>query len=113
MRLRNLFAALIAAFVPAIAAPAQPGGGPPPALVVLDDVRAQPVEKWREVTGELRAVRRSVVASESEGVVIQLDVDAGDPVAAGDVLARLDDRLARFDVDLARATLASRRATAA
>ncbi len=87
--------------------------GPPPALVVFDPVKTQTVEKWREVTGELRAVRRTVLAAEEEGSVIELKVEAGDSVPAGAVIARLDDVLAGLEVEQARALMESRRATVA
>ncbi len=84
--------------------------GPPPAKVVLDGVRAERVQQRRSVTGELRAVRRSILAAEEEGLVIQLDVDAGDSVRAGDVIARLDDELAQIELDRANAEVVTARA---
>ena len=42
------------------------------ARVVLDEVRTQRVERMRLVTGELRAVRRSRVAAERHGIVVEL-----------------------------------------
>lgn len=88
-------------------------GGPPPAKVRLDDVRLETVERWREVTGELRAVRRSVVAAEEAGQVVDLPVEAGDPVVAGQVIARLDDALARLEVERAKALVQTREAIVA
>ncbi len=81
-------------------ASAQPGGpqGPPPALVRLDPVRAETVEQWREVTGEVRAVQRARIASEEAGLVVELGADVGSRVEKGHLLARLDDRLRRFDL---------------
>lgn len=87
--------------------------GPPPAKVRLDDVRLETVERWREVTGELRAVRRSIVAAEEAGQVVDMPVEAGDRVAAGQVIARLDDALARLEVERARALVQTREAIVA
>ena len=56
----------------ASAALAQPGGGPPPSPVVVEAVRMETVEQWREVTGELRAVRRALLASEEDGLVVEV-----------------------------------------
>lgn len=89
---------------------AQPAGGPPPAKVVLDEVRLEQIEQWREVTGELRAARRSVLAAQEEGLVVEVAVEAGDEVRAGQVVARLDDTRARIDVDRATALVAVRAA---
>lgn len=93
------------------AAWAQPrGGGPPPARVVTDPVRLETLERWREVTGELRAPLRSVLASQQAGLVVQLNVEAGDRIDAGKVIAKLDDRAARLEVSRAEATVVTRTA---
>ena len=73
-------------------APAVAQGGPPPASVIVEAVHAQSVQDRRRVTGELRAHRRSRVATQEAGVVVELPVEEGAIVKAGDVLARLDAR---------------------
>ena len=88
-------------------------GGPPPAKVRLDDVRQEAVERWREVTGELRAVRRSIVAAEEPGQIVDLPVEAGDRITSGQVIARLDDALARLEVERATALVQTREAIVA
>jgi HlyD family secretion protein len=50
------------------------------------------------------------LAFEAQGRIAEILVDEGDAVRAGQVLARLDDRLARARVDAARAGLAQARA---
>jgi HlyD family secretion protein len=50
------------------------------------------------------------LAFEAQGRIAELRVDEGDPVRAGQVLARLDDRLARARVAAAEAGLAQARA---
>jgi len=82
---------------------AQPGGGPPPAVVVLDQARMEPVEQWREVTGELRALRRASVASRQAGQLTQVLIDDGVVVTKGQVIAHLDSSLAKLELDLALA----------
>lgn len=91
---------LLIAGLLAVPASAQPGGngGPPPAQVELDEVRIETVQEQREVTGELRSLRRSTLAAAAEGLVVELNVDDGDAVERGEVVARLDDRLARLAV---------------
>ncbi|MBX3402582.1 MAG: efflux RND transporter periplasmic adaptor subunit [Phycisphaeraceae bacterium] len=87
--------------------------GPPPAKVRLDDVRLETVERWREVTGELRAVRRSIVAAEEPGQIVEIPVEAGDRIRSGQVIARLDDALARLEVERATALMQTREAIVA
>ena len=61
---------------------AQPPGGFPPSPVVVDAARMETVEQWREVTGELRAVRRALLAAEEEGLVVEVVHEQGDAVKA-------------------------------
>lgn len=84
--------------------------GPPPAHVRLDEVRLETVEQRRAVTGEVRAVRQSAVASEEEGLVMSLEVDVGAEVEAGQVMARLNDRLRVLEFEQRRALAMSKRA---
>ncbi len=86
------------------------GGGPPPAKVRVDEVRTESVERWREVTGELRAVRRSTVAAEVAGQVVEISVDPGDFVQAGQLIAKLDDTVAALEVERAAAAIRTREA---
>lgn len=65
-------------------------GGPPPALVVLDAARMETVEVWREVTGELRAMKRAAIASRQAGLVVELNVEEGQHLKAGQPVAKLD-----------------------
>jgi len=88
-----------------------PPQGPPPAKVRVDAVREESVERWRQVTGELRAVLRSTVAAEQAGQVIEFAIDPGDYVEKGQTIARLDDQLAQLEVERARATFRTREAS--
>ncbi len=72
------------------AAPALPAQGPPPAPVRVQPVVRQVVEDLVLVTGDLRAVQRSALASQEAGLVIALPVREGMVVSEGDVIARLD-----------------------
>jgi membrane fusion protein (multidrug efflux system) len=92
-------------------------GGPPPAKVTLDAARTEMVDLRRDVIGHVRAVSRSRVAAEEQGRVVELAVDRGDAVEAGDVLVRLDATLLALDleraaseIEAAEATVAERRA---
>jgi len=117
--LRTLCAVVPALLVGAPAL-AQPGGGPPPAKVRLDSARMETVEQRRDVTGEIRAVRRSSLAAEEPGLVRSITVEAGDVVSAGQVLATLDDELLtlqiaerKAQVDSSQASVQEREAQAA
>ncbi len=76
-----------------------------PATVVVDAVRLEEVEVWRQVTGELRSLRRSSLAAEEPGLVVELPVEEGDAVEAGDVIAVLDTTLAQIAIDSASAQI--------
>ncbi len=88
-------------------------GGPPPARVRVDAVRLETVEQRREVTGEVRAVKQSAVASEEAGLVISMNVEVGDRVEEGQVLARLNATLLKLELDQRRAMADSQRAVVA
>jgi RND family efflux transporter MFP subunit len=110
LRSRTAAAAVVLALLGAFSGPPARGQmGPSP--VVLDAVRVEVAEQFRQVTGELRSVRRALLAAEEDGLVVELAVNEGDAVKQGDVLARLRDTRARLDVARAEADLASKRGT--
>lgn len=100
-------AALAVALAMPLVASAQ--GGPPPARVVVDKAQVQSLVQRRSVTGEIVSTRRSLVASQAEGLVMHFDLNPGDTVSAGDTIARLDDELAALQVEEARARLEAAR----
>jgi RND family efflux transporter MFP subunit len=59
-----------------------------------------------ELDGTLQAVRRSTVAAQASGNIVQLLVRAGDAVRAGQVLARIDERDAQAGLASSEAALA-------
>lgn len=73
--------------------------GPPPTPVRTDAARLETVSVMRLVTGNLRAFRRSSLASEESGRVVTMHADVGQTVAAGEIVAEIDATLARHDVD--------------
>ncbi len=89
--------------------PPQPQG-PPPALVRVAPVQRQVVREHRQVVGQIAPVRRSLVASEETGHVVQAPPDVGTAVSDNQVLAKIDDELLR--IELTSATTAVRRAEA-
>lgn len=76
--------------------------GMPPAGVHVAPVKMESLEAQRLVTGELRAVSRSLVASREAGIITERPIDEGQAVRKGDVLARVDAR--RLEIDRRRIT---------
>lgn len=81
-------------------------GGPPPANVTIDEVRSEELIRRRAVTGEIRSRLTSALASQVEGLLIELDVEEGDTVEKGQVIARIDSRRAEIAVRRAESELA-------
>jgi len=104
--LQRYLSAIIVALTPA-AALAQ---GPPPAAVVVDAVRREPIELWRQVTGELRSLQRSSLAAEEPGLVLTLAVEEGDRIEQGEVIARLDTTLAEIAIEAQEAEVQAQHA---
>ena len=107
VRRRRVAAWMVCAAAPGLAAvPALARMGDP-AAVTVDAVRLESVQQHRRVTGELRAVRSSMVATREAGLVIEMSVREGTRVRAGDVLARLDDSLLQLELKRAEANAAA------
>lgn len=81
------------------------GGGPPPANVTLGEVQVETLIRRRAVTGEIRSRLRSELASQVEGLLIELDVEEGDVVEEGQVIATLDPVRAQIDLTRAKADI--------
>jgi RND family efflux transporter MFP subunit len=91
--------------------------GRPPSVRVAEVREARPGEQQTELSaaGYVASRRRSIVAPQVAGRLIEVAVEEGDAVEKGQVLARLDDRDARVASSRARAELeaASQRLIAA
>jgi len=87
-----------------------PSAGPPPTPVRVAPVEERELQERRRVTGELRAIARSRVATIEPGLVTALPVEEGRVVTAGDVLATLDGR--RLELELSRLAAQQKVATA-
>ncbi|MCB9896482.1 MAG: efflux RND transporter periplasmic adaptor subunit [Planctomycetes bacterium] len=91
---------------------ADEAGRPPYVLpVTLADVRRDTVSPTVELTGTVRSTRWARASFEIGGVLATLSVEEGDAVAAGAVLARLDDTDEKLAVQQANdnLTVATRR----
>ncbi|NJK72408.1 MAG: biotin/lipoyl-binding protein [Synechococcaceae cyanobacterium SM2_3_60] len=58
-------------------------------------------------TGTTSPVQQATVRAQVEGQILNLDVNVGDTVTAGQALAQLDDRLLQASLSEAQATLAA------
>jgi len=110
---RTRIAALGVIIVSFWAGPARAQNGPPPARVVLETVTRERVADARGVTGEIRSRLRSALAAQVAGLVVEMDLEDGDRVEQGDIVARLDDERARAALARAESELASARAVVA
>jgi RND family efflux transporter MFP subunit len=74
-----------------------------PVAVSVIEVRSEPLAQTVMRSGTLRARRSVRLHSQEEGRIDNLAVYEGDPVKAGAVLVRLDDRLLRAELNKAEA----------
>ena len=91
--------ALLAIMIALFASPPAFARQRPPMTVRVEPVELRNVEETRRVTGDLRAVSRSNVATRESGLIREFEVDEGDRVHANDVLATLDNT--RLTLELA------------
>lgn len=85
-------------------------GQTPSDVVDVPPAAAAAAESVLSASGYITARRKATVASRITGQLTEVVVEEGLKVGAGDVLARLDDRLVRVDLDLAAARERSARA---
>ncbi len=78
--------------------------------VRVDAVRSEPLSQTVPVIGRLVARQAGSVAARISGPILEFRVEVGDRVAAGDIIAVLDDATMRAQRDLAAAGLAVARA---
>ncbi len=86
---------ILTLFIGASSVLAQPGRA---WTVRVDPVLSESVVQQRRVTGDLRAVRRSMVAAEQAGRVVELLLEEGDFVEVGQRIAQLDSSLMRLEI---------------
>ena len=86
----------------------KPEAGAPPALVRVDVAQRKTIQPQRPIIGRLVEVRKVTVASEVTGKIIDMPVEEGSPVFAGEtVLVRIDDIWCRLDLDRCQAQVVS------
>ncbi|MGD0739368.1 MAG: efflux RND transporter periplasmic adaptor subunit [Terracidiphilus sp.] len=118
MSKRNTFLVAMAAAVlttgcesnsapPAVAASTTPASSAAPAVAPAPS--AQDAKSFT-TSGPLVAEQQADVSAEREGRIVEIDVQIGDHVQSGRLLARLDDRLLHAACDAQNARLASAKA---
>ena len=85
-------------------------GGPPPARVELDAVVEERIRQTTPVVGRIVARQTGPVAARISGAVLDMLVDVGDRVEAGDVLAIIDQERMQLERDRYAAILAQQQA---
>jgi membrane fusion protein (multidrug efflux system) len=85
--------------------------GPRPVSVELARAEIRTLRRTVEAVGTTRAVKSVAIVPEVDGRLVELTMTPGTPVAAGAVLARLDDTIERADLSEAEAVLTEQRQT--
>lgn len=85
-------------------AKSEPGDGPPPARVRVDDVRDGSIAAEWSFLGDVRALKRARLAAGAPGEVQEVAVRVGDRVKKGDLLVVIDPSLAAARVRAAQAS---------
>jgi len=78
--------------------------GPPPAPVEVDKVEEETIQKPVNLVGAVEPNKRSLIASEVEGMVESFPVEEGQFVNEGDVLAQFKTRTTEIDLSEAKAS---------
>lgn len=76
-----------------------------PAPVYVVEARVAPVTEVLPLNGTITSERSAALSSHVSGLVARVNVDAGDRVAAGEVLVELDPVLAKLALNRAQAAL--------
>ena len=101
-----LAAAMLAAGCGRKAAAPAAGGGAPAALVAVQPAVSRAWAEHDEVVGTVRAKRSATVSAQISGTIMELRVEAGQAVKAGEVLTVLDVAAVRAQLAQAEATKA-------
>ena len=72
---------------------------------VMTVLRSTEVVEEIKLTGTVSSQRRARLSPRTVGLVESVEVDAGDEVAKGDTLLRMDSRLAEIELELVRAQI--------
>ncbi len=87
-----------------------PGQAQPPAVDVAVARTGTIADNTLDYTATTQPLEQATLRSRSEGLVLELRVDVGDPVQKDQVIGRVDDLLLQADLAQAQAELAAREA---
>lgn len=76
-----------------------------PAPVYVVEAKVAPLIEMLPLTGTITSERTAALSPRVSGLVLKVNVDAGDRVSAGDILIELDPTLAKLDLNRAEAAL--------
>ena len=79
--------------------------GPPPVTVAVAEARSETRHSTLEAVGTLKATRGVNLAAEASGEIIEISIDSGERVEAGQLLLTLNDRLEQAGLQRAEANL--------
>jgi RND family efflux transporter MFP subunit len=99
-------AAVGLAFAAAVVGAAGPKASAAGPAAAAFEVRLRDVEEVYAADAVIEAVRQATIAAQISGTVLQILVDAGDPVRKGQVVARIDTRETDAQVAAGRAGVA-------
>lgn len=94
------------AFAAAVVSAAGPKAAAAGPVALAYEVRLRDVEEVYAADAVIEAVRQATIAAQISGTVLQILVDAGDPVRKGQVVARIDTRETDAQVAAGRAGVA-------
>jgi RND family efflux transporter MFP subunit len=100
---RSVTLLTVAPFLLSACAPAPQPGPPPPTLVKTEVLTPAATGFETGFVGTLRAAKRSELSFESGGRISAINVEVGDRVRAGQILAHLDQAPLRWRLDKAQA----------
>ncbi len=83
------------------------GQGPPPALVEAVQAEMREIPATLTLVATVQPVRRSVIAAEVAGLVVEVPARQGDAVQAGQALCKLDDDVMSLQLAEARGRLSA------
>lgn len=84
-----------------------------PSTISTAPVRMANADAFISADGVVEAVRNTVISPQVSGAIVQLPVQAGDTIKAGQLLVRLDARAAQQDVTASKAQVDAARANLA
>lgn len=113
MRLHRFTAAALAALALAACGHGQTQQGPPPLNVDVAGAKRQNIATYLTLDGQIAPLEQSSLAFQQSGAITDIDVNVGDVVQHGQLLARIDDSLLRAQLSQAQAAYRQASASAA